>query len=150
MNNRIPPPIIGFLTALLMWWVAGAVPSLGFAFAGHRIVAAALVLVGLMIELISVAAFIRAETTVNPLAPDRAEQLVVSGFYRVSRNPMYLGMALLLFGWGLWLGNYASVACVALFVAYITGFQIIPEEAALEQKFGAQFAAYRQKVRRWI
>ncbi|VVT15102.1 methyltransferase family protein [Erythrobacter sp. EC-HK427] len=150
MNNRIPPPVIGLLTAFLMWFAANSVPQAAFSVPGQMVLAAVLAAAGLAIELVAVAAFIRARTTVNPLVPERASELVTDGLYRISRNPMYLGMALLLAGWGMWLGNGASLLGIAVFVLYITRFQIMPEEAALAARFGPQFAAYRAKVRRWI
>ena len=148
MNNRIPPPVIGLLTALLMWFAANAVPQAAFSVPGQMVLAAVLAAAGLAIELVAVAAFIRARTTANPLAPERASELVTDGLYRISRNPMYLGMALLLAGWGLWLGNGASLLGIAVFVLYITRFQIMPEEAALAARSGPQFAAYPAKVQR--
>jgi len=87
---------------------------------------------------------------VNPLKPDSASALVVAGIYRWTRNPMYLGMATVLAAWGLYLANIGALAGVALFVAYMNRFQIAPEERALEARFGADFAAYRGRVRRWL
>ena len=150
MNNRIPPPIVALLTGLLMWLAARYIPALDFAFPGQPALAGVLGLAGIAIELVSVETFVRARTTVNPLAPERAEALVASGLNRYSRNPMYLGMALLLVGWGIWIGNVASIALVFLFVGFITRFQIKPEEAALSARFGEDFTAYCAKVRRWI
>ncbi len=150
MNNRIPPPIVGLLTALLMWVAARQIAALDFAFRGQQAVAGVLAALGIAIELVSIIAFFRARTTVNPLAPQRAEALVVTGLYRFSRNPMYLGMAILLVGWGIWLGNAASIALVLLFTGFITRFQIKPEEAALSDSFGDDYRAYCAKVRRWI
>ena len=103
-----------------------------------------------LIEAVSVFAFLRARTTVTPLKPEKASTLVVSGLYRVSRNPMYLGMLILLIGWTLWLGNPASLLLLPVFVIYVTVFQIKPEEAALSEKFGSDFDAYRRRVRRWL
>ena len=106
--------------------------------------------VGVLIEAVSVLAFLRARTTVTPLKPEKASTLVVGGLYRASRNPMYLGMLILLIGWALWLGNPASLLLLPMFVIYLTVFQIKPEEAALAEKFGADYDAYCRRVRRWI
>jgi protein-S-isoprenylcysteine O-methyltransferase Ste14 len=72
------------------------------------------------------------------------------GVYRWTRNPMYLGMAVLLLAWGLWLANGAALAVISLFVAYLNRFQIAPEERALQARFGDEFTAYRARVRRWL
>jgi len=73
-----------------------------------------------------------------------------SGIYRVTRNPMYLGMLLVLVGWAVFLANGLAVIAIALFPAYITRFQIKPEERALTALFGEQYASYSSRVRRWI
>ena len=94
--------------------------------------------------------FRRARTTVNPFAPERTVNIVSSGIYRLSRNPMYLGMACILTGWAVWLWQVQAVLGVVLFVAWITRFQIIPEERVLTQKFDTEYRQYRQRVRRWV
>ena len=63
---------------------------------------------------------------------------------------MYLGMALVLAAWSLWLGDGGSAVLVAGFVAYISRFQIAPEERALRSVFGEDFEAYAKRVRRWV
>lgn len=148
MRPRIPPPVIGILTGLLMWLVARKFGVAGFP--GQPLVAALFMLVGGLIDLASVAAFFAARTTVNPLRPERAETLVVKGFFRYSRNPMYLGMLLILVGWAIWLGQPLNVLLLAAFVMIINTLQIAPEERALEQRFGDEYRAYCSRVRRWV
>ena len=63
---------------------------------------------------------------------------------------MYLGFALILVSWGLYLANAASLVVVVAFVTYITRFQIVPEERILEAKFGPAFLNYRARTRRWL
>ena len=94
--------------------------------------------------------FRRAKTTVNPLKPDAASALVVRGVYRWTRNPMYLAMLLLLIAWVCIVSNWAALAMLPLFVAYLNRFQIGPEERALQARFGAEFESYRRQVRRWL
>ena len=86
----------------------------------------------------------------NPLKPETSSRLVTSGIYRHTRNPMYLGMAVVLLGWAAWLGSAWSLLGIAMFAAYITRFQILPEETALQRIFGAEFDEYRERVRRWL
>ena len=116
----------------------------------RRTLAGALALVGVGLDLTGVAAFVRARTTVNPLRPARASTLVIAGAYRFTRNPMYLGMALLLAGWAVLLGSWVSVMAPVVFVAFITRFQIVPEERAMAERFGLDYRAYCQRVRRWL
>ena len=95
-------------------------------------------------------AFRRAGTTVNPMDPAKATQLVTGSVFGLSRNPMYLGLTLLLVGWAVWLGSASPWIVPPLFAYVITLVQIIPEERALERLFGAQYADYRSRVARWI
>jgi protein-S-isoprenylcysteine O-methyltransferase Ste14 len=73
-----------------------------------------------------------------------------AGIFRVTRNPIYLGLSLLLVGWALWLGSASPWLIAALLVALITRLQIIPEEQALGTLFGEQYLAYRRRTARWI
>jgi protein-S-isoprenylcysteine O-methyltransferase Ste14 len=102
------------------------------------------------LDLYSVLTFIRMRTTVNPLRPSNATQLIVSGVYRVSRNPMYLGMVLSLSGWAWLLGNPLALLLVWLFARVLVLVQIAPEEAALRNLFGTSYIAYSKQVNRWI
>ncbi len=150
MKLVIPPPLIGLLTGAGMWGLARMLPDLTVEASLLRWCALAVMAVGVLIEAVSVLAFLRARTTVTPLKPEKASTLVVSGLYHVSRNPMYLGMLILLMGWALWLANPAALMLPPVFVIYLTLFQIKPEEAALSEKFGSDYEAYRGRVRRWI
>lgn len=94
--------------------------------------------------------FRKAKTTVHPTNPHNASSVVSSGVYRVSRNPMYLGLLLLLMCEGLVLGNVSMILGLWGFVAYMNRFQIIPEERALEVRFGEEYLGYKIRVRRWI
>ena len=84
------------------------------------------------------------------MQPESASALVVSGIYRLTRNPMYLGFLLILLGWALFLSNGLAVLAVPAFVFYMNRFQIEPEERALAAIFGAEFVAYKSHVRRWL
>ncbi|TFH90933.1 methyltransferase family protein [Vibrio ouci] len=94
--------------------------------------------------------FRRAQTTVNPVKVDTASTVVDSGIFAYTRNPMYLGLFLLLFGFAYWQQNLFSIAFSFTFILYMNRFQILPEERALESLFGASYIDYKQRVRRWI
>ncbi len=106
--------------------------------------------VGIAVELTSVGVFLKRKTTVNPLSPNKAKVFVNQGLYRYSRNPMYLGMSLLLLAWIIFLGAFLGLIFLAGFMFVLTELQIKPEEKALEAKFGEAYRTYRKKVRRWI
>ncbi len=86
----------------------------------------------------------------NPIKPGAASSLVSSGVYRFTRNPMYLGLSVTLLGWAVFLSNWLALLAVPVFVLYINRFQIDPEERVLSSLFGAEYAAYKEKVRRWL
>lgn len=146
LEHRIPPPLVAIITAVLMWLVVRPIAPLG-----NRLwLALLVVLAGVAVCLAGVASFRRARTTVNPLKPESASSLVVAGIYRHTRNPMYLGFAIILLGWCVFLGSALAVIGVAAFVLFIGRFQIRPEERALRELFGAEFDAFCGRVRRWV
>lgn len=147
---KVPPPLVVIGLGALMYGLTRLLPSLSWHVPGGRATAASLVVLGLVITLAGVLAFRSHGTTVNPLHPDATTAVVQSGIYRITRNPMYLGMLLVLVGWALYLGNLAAVVVVPFFIAYINAFQITPEERTLLAKFGPPFAEYMRNTRRWI
>ncbi len=92
----------------------------------------------------------RANTTVNPLQLGKANNLVISGFYRFSRNLMYLGMLFVLVGVVVWNGTISGFFILPAFIWFMNEVQIIPEKHAMEELFGEQYLRYKQRVRRWL
>ena len=87
----------------------------------------------------------------TPARPtDRAAALVVSGPFRCSRNPMYLGIVIMLLGIALWLGSRPMFIAPVGFFMFMSLVRIPYEEQALRDLFGEAYVSYRQKVRRWI
>jgi protein-S-isoprenylcysteine O-methyltransferase Ste14 len=150
-RGRIVPPVAALLcVAVPMWLVARLAPALALDLPGRRTVALVLAAAGAAVALAGVVEFRRARTTVNPLRPERASALVVSGIFRWTRNPMYLGLTIALLGWAGYLAHPLAALGVPAFVAWMNRSQIPREERALEQLFGAEFAQYRTRVRRWL
>lgn len=150
LEHKIPPPIVGLLIGLAMWLAAPFGPSLPVGAAVRYSLAAILLGVGLAFDLLGLLAFRASRTTVNPLAPERASALVTGSVYRVTRNPMYVGLAFLLLAWAAFLAALLPFAGPIFFVLYITRFQIQPEERVLHQLFGEEYAQYSARVRRWL
>ena len=146
----VPPPIIMVATGLIMWLLAEWLSEPALPWGSSAPVGVAISLLGVAISLAGVLTFKRASTTVDPRRPDEASTLVTTGIYRYSRNPMYLGILLVLIGWAVILGNLISAVAIVAFVAYITRYQIIPEERLLQEKFSGAFTAYKGRVRRWL
>ncbi len=150
LETRIPPPIVAACFALLAWLFAPVEARASLAASSRIALGVAIALLGGAIAAAGSVRFHRAKTTVNPLHPEKASALVTTGIYRYTRNPMYVGMALVLLGFAAWLWWWPAVLAAAGFAAYITRFQILPEERALAQKFGAQYGQYCRSVRRWV
>jgi protein-S-isoprenylcysteine O-methyltransferase Ste14 len=150
LELRIPPPIVALLIAGGMWTVAHLPPILPLPELVRLLTAVVLVTMGVAVAVGGIVSFRRARTTVNPLKPETSAALVSTGIYSLTRNPMYLGMVLALFAWAVYLSSSWSLLGPVLFALYITRFQIIPEERVLDRLFGAPFAAYKKRVRRWL
>jgi protein-S-isoprenylcysteine O-methyltransferase Ste14 len=150
LENKIPPPLIATLFALFMWALASVLPGLEVSDSLRLACTAGVLVLGTFFCLAGVVSFRRAKTTVNPLQPQTASALVSSGIYRVSRNPMYLGFALFLAAWAVFLAAPWALLGVLGFIFYMNRWQITPEERALEALFGAEFARYKSTVRRWL
>jgi protein-S-isoprenylcysteine O-methyltransferase Ste14 len=150
LELKLPPAALVAICAALMYGVAKLTPGLTFAYPARSVAGLVVGVLGLSISFAGVLAFGKRGTTVNPMTPGAASVIVSHGVYRFSRNPMYLGFALFLAGWAAYLANVGAALMLPLFVAYMTRFQIRPEERALLLKFGGPFADYMSSVRRWI
>jgi protein-S-isoprenylcysteine O-methyltransferase Ste14 len=150
LELKIPPPAVAVLMAGVMWLGFRYAPAAGFDLPAREGIAAAFVLAGILSSVSGVVSIRRARTTLNPMKPDSATTLVNSGVYRFTRNPMYLGLLLLLLGWAIHLSNVIALVLPLAFLLYMNRFQIAPEERALASRFGPQFTAYASEVRRWL
>ena len=150
LELKIPPLIVWLVFAGAMLGVAYSAPSLTFSLASSSAIAVILVALGVAVTLAGVIAFRDKRTTVNPLTPSASTSVVSHGVYGVTRNPMYLGFFLALAGWAVHLSNVGAALLLPAFVAYMTQYQIKPEERVLLDKFGSEFAQYLSRVRRWI
>ncbi len=150
LEHKIPPGALLIAAAVAMWVVARALPALTLAIPWNQGLALACTIGGASFILAGGYEFRRAHTTVDPTRPEAASAIVTRGVYRISRNPMYVGFALLLLAWGLHLAHTLAFFLVPGYVAYLNRFQIVPEERALLQKFGDAYASYARAVRRWV
>lgn len=150
MTQRIPPVLVVIVAGLLVWAIARYASFPSFAIPGKNLVAVLLAAFGAVITALGVASFGRAKTTVNPLHPEQATALVADGVYRFTRNPMYLGFAVVLLAWVVYLSAWPAMLVVAAYIAYMGQFQIKAEERALEVRFGEAFTDYKRSVRRWL
>lgn len=150
LDHRIPPPLVGLLLAIGMHQLARVTGVIALPSWLRWLIGGALVAIGLGFDLSGLIAFRRMRTTINPLRPGNASQLVVTGVYRLTRNPMYVGLVFLLAGWAAWLAAPLALIGPPLFIAYVTVFQIRPEERILGERFGEAYRDYLARVPRWL
>ena len=150
LELKIPPPVVFFAFAGLMWLLSIAFPAASFELSEKKPITMAVAAVAGLLAGASILSFLRAKTTLHPDKPERTTKLVVTGVYAITRNPMYLSLLLLLIGWAVYLANCASALPIPFFVAYLNRFQIMPEERALASLFGGEYEAYSRRVRRWL
>ena len=150
LDHKIPPPVIALICAALAWILAHLTPGLSYLVPARIPILVLLVLIGLALDISGLMSFRKAKTTFNPLSPGRSKSIVQNGPYQFTRNPMYLGMFFNLLGLCVYFENPLTLVAVVVFVAYITRFQIIPEERILLAKFGDSYAQYTRSVRRWL
>ncbi|MBP2280806.1 protein-S-isoprenylcysteine O-methyltransferase Ste14 [Psychrobacter sp. PL15] len=150
LELKVPPPLQALIIGAVMYGVSRMFPALQFSLVGSAWLGAILTIIGLGISIMGVTEFKKAQTTINPHVPHNSTSLVTNGIYRYTRNPMYLGLVLVLSGWGLYLSNLLAFALIPIFIIYISHFQIQPEERIMAKKFGNKYQVYLAKVRRWL
>ena len=150
LELKIPPVVVGALAALLMWALGAVAPSGALTIPGTTWLGVGLVCLGAAIMAVGVLTFRASRTTIDPRVPGKATQLVSHGIYRLSRNPMYVGLATILLGWAIQLSNVYALLTLPLFVLYMSRFQIQPEERTMQTLFGDEYTAYTNNVRRWL
>jgi protein-S-isoprenylcysteine O-methyltransferase Ste14 len=150
LELKIRPPVVAVILVALMGLLARTAPALDVPSELRMVCAAAIGLVGAAIGVAGKLGFRRAGTTSNPMQPAKASALVTGGIYRRTRNPMYVSLLLLLVAWAVFLASGWALLGPPAFVLYIGRFQIAPEEQALSARFGADYAAYKSRGRRWL
>jgi len=146
----VPPDLVWVLVAVLMWLASIKTPRVSLPSPLRVTVAVALTIIGVWAMVAARVSLERAQTTWSPMAPRRTTSLVTSGVYGLSRNPIYLGMLLVMLGFAVALASPAAAVLSALFVLYLNRFQIVPEERVLAASLGQEYVDYVQRVRRWI
>ena len=148
METKIPPPIVTLVFGLSIYFSRGIFQVVEIKYSFYFGIL--LLVLGFVILISAVRLFRKDKTTVNPLSPEQATKLVTDGIFKYSRNPMYLGMALVLGSIAIFFNLIGGIILVALFCAYITKFQILPEERAMRDLFSDDFDKYTKVTRRWI
>ena len=148
MNNKIPPPIVTLICGLAIYFSKTFFNK--FFSYNNNTISLFLLILGFTVFTLAVKAFNRQKTTVNPLEPRQASALVSSGIFKYSRNPMYLGMLIVLLSISFKFNLAGGIVISLFFYLFITRFQIFPEEEAMNELFGDEFTEYSNRTRRWI
>lgn len=149
LELRLPPPLVLLIVAVVMWGVSRVTPASDLP-PWHTTLAIILALLGVSIAIAGIVAFRKAKTTGSPTKPQAASALVVTGVYKFTRNPMYLGLCIVLVAWTAYLWSGWALLGPVAFIGYIGRYQIEPEERALSAHFGDDYREYRSRVRRWL
>ena len=148
MNNKIPPPIVTLICGLAIYFSKTFFNK--FFSYNNNTISLFLLILGFTVFTLAIKAFNRQKTTVNPLEPRQASSLVSSGIFKYSRNPMYLGMLIILLALSFKFNLVGGIVISLFFYLFITKFQILPEEEAMNELFGDEFIEYSNRTRRWI
>lgn len=148
MNNKIPPPIVTLVFGLCIYLSKSFFPEFSFSILSSLSIIS--FIVGISVLVTAIISFKNHETTVNPISIEKASSLVVTGIFKYSRNPMYLGMSFILLGLTLKYNLIGGLIFTGLFMLFITIFQIKPEETAMEKLFDQEWKDYVSNVRRWL
>ena len=146
--SRVLPPFWFLLAAAAAVGLHLALPVADLVPPPWNLVGLALIAVGLGLDVAAASMFRSARTPLRPT--ERPTALVTGGIFRLSRNPMYLGMVVVLAGLAVTLGSTTPWAAPLVFAFWIDHCFIRPEERAMEALFGDSFREYRARVQRWI
>ncbi len=150
LELKIPPPVYALGMAGLMWLLNQYFPVAQIIPDPWNNIGLGIIVLAIALDSSSLFLFLKKHTTINPMHPDHTKSLVTEGLYRYTRNPMYVGLLVILTGFAIMLGSITPFFILPLFYWLITTQQILPEERILEEKFGQQYLDYKKRVKRWL
>lgn len=150
LRLKIPPPLVAMLSGLMIWQLHALLPVYAGAAEIRQVLAIGLLIIAAAIDLSAIISFRRARTTIDPRYPHKCSTIVTGGIYARTRNPMYLGLVLILISMIIWLGTPFGLVILAAFILYMKHFQISAEEEILAARFGDDYPDYKARVRRWL
>lgn len=150
LQLKIPPPVYAISIAIIMWLLSKYIPIVELIQSPWNKIGLGIIIIAASFDVWSLFLFLKKHTTPNPMKPENTTGIVTKGLYQYSRNPMYLGLLIILFGFGIWLGSLSPFLMLPVFYWLITEMQIKPEERMLEQKFGKEYLDFKNRVRRWL
>ena len=148
MKTKIPPPLIGLTFILINYLSTFLFESVSFPY--QEIISLLILSSGFLIIVTAARLFSRYKTIISPITPEKSTSLVTEGVFSFSRNPMYLGMLIIITSSSIFFATWVGLLLIILFIVIINFFQIEPEEKMMRKLFGEEYEAYTTKVRRWI
>ena len=145
---KIPPPILVLILIISNFLSSKKIDIIHIPH--QSLVCVLILLTGILILIIPVTKFIKNKTTIDPIKFKKVNKLVTTGIYKYSRNPMYLGLLLIVISSTVLYLNIYCVSTPIFFYYWINKFQIQREEIFLTEKFGKEYLSYKTKTRRWI
>lgn len=148
IHKYVHPPVVAIFYIIVAIMLGIFMPLLGELTRSVRNIGFGLVAVGFLLGLAALIEFRKAKTTVLPHGS--VSNIISSGIFRFTRNPIYLGFLLMVIGFPLNYGSLWGIIAAPFFVVTMNRLVIEKEEAYLEKKFGERYASYKSRVRRWL
>ena len=146
--SKIPPPLVVLILVISTFFSSKKIDLIQIPF--QSLISIFILSIGILILLNPVLKFKKSKTTINPIKFKKVNKLVTSGIYKYSRNPMYLGLLMIVISSSIFYLNIYSILTPLFFYLWINRFQIKREEIFLTEKFGEDYLSYKKKTRRWI
>ncbi len=145
---KIPPPLLVLILVISNYFSSKKIDLIFLP--NQNLISLIILLVGVLILITPIFKFIKSKTTIDPIKFKKVNKLITSGIYKYSRNPMYLGLLMIVTSTSIFYLNIFSIITPIIFYCWINRFQIKREEIFLTEKFGKDYILYMTKTRRWI
>ena len=145
---KIPPPLLVLILVIANYFSSKKIDLIHLP--NQDLISILILLIGILILINPIFKFIKSKTTIDPIKFKKVNKLIISGIYKYSRNPMYLGLLMIVISTSIFYLNIFSITTPFLFYCWINRFQIKREEIFLTEKFGEEYMSYKIKTRRWI
>ena len=145
---KIPPPLLVLILVIANYFSSKKIDLIHLP--NQDLISILILLIGILILINPIFKFIKSKTTIDPIKFKKVNKLIISGIYKYSRNPMYLGLLMIVISTSIFFLNIFSITTPLLFYCWINRFQIKREESFLTEKFGEEYISYKIKTRRWI
>ena len=145
---KIPPPLLVLILVISNYFSSKKIDLI--LLPNKNLISFIILLVGVLILINPILKFIKSKTTIDPIKFKKVNKLITSGIYKYSRNPMYLGLLMIVISNTIFFLNIFSIITPILFYFWINKFQIKREEIFLTEKFGDEYLLYMTNTRRWI